>query len=214
MQVLRTVSLAAVAAVQIVQPAIRSEPVLVTSVFDGDTVDVAGIGHVRLLGIDAPELGRGFDTAAPYATEARERLAGLVLRRWIRLEYEGPRNDVYGRKLAYLFLEDGTDVNAVLLRDGLARVSARLPLSRLDELRRAQSDAQAFHRGMWRDAPDPSPATISEAAKSAKTSVKARPKAAGVSKRAPKPKVYKVSAATKRKKKNRSAVSLFGAQRD
>src|ERR1043166_7232379 len=61
MQVLRTVSLAAVAAVQIVQPAIRSEPVLVTSVFDGDTVDVAGIGHVRLLGIDAPELGRGFD---------------------------------------------------------------------------------------------------------------------------------------------------------
>ena len=100
MQVLRTVSLAAVAAVQIVQPAIRSEPVLVTSVFDGDTVDVAGIGHVRLLGIDAPELGRGFDTAAPYATEARERLAGLVLRRWIRLEYEGPRNDAYALLVA------------------------------------------------------------------------------------------------------------------
>ena len=26
---------------------------------DGDTIDVAGIGRVRLLGIDAPEMGAG-----------------------------------------------------------------------------------------------------------------------------------------------------------
>lgn len=202
MQLLRTVSLAAVAAVQILQPSTRSQPVLVTAVFDGDTVDVAGVGHVRLLGIDAPELGRGFDTAAPYASEARERLSALVLRRWIRLEYEGPRDDVYGRKLAYLLLEDGTDVNAVLLREGLARISARLPLSRLDELRRAEGEAQAFHRGMWRDAPAPAPETLDATVRrTAKTSAKARPKPAGVSrsKRTPKPKVY----TTKKKKARR-----------
>lgn len=204
MQLLRTVSLAAVAAIQILQPAVRSDPVLVTAVFDGDTVDVAGVGHVRLLGIDAPELGRGFDTAAPYASEARERLSALVLRRWIRLEYEGPRDDVYGRKLAYLLLEDGTDVNAVLLREGLARVSARLPLARLDELRRAENEAQTFHRGMWHGAPDPTPETLeAAAARSAKTSAKARPKAAGASKRTPKPKVY-----TMKKKKSRRRPGL------
>jgi len=203
MLLLRTVSLAAVVAIQIVQPATSSQPVLVTSVFDGDTVDVAGVGHVRLLGIDAPELGRGFDTAAPFASEARERLSALVLRRWIRLEYEGPREDVYGRKLAYLLLEDGTDVNAVLLRDGLARVSARLPLARLDELRRAESEAKAFHRGMWRDAPDPSPDTLAtEAARSAKTSARARPKAAGVSKKTPRPKVYKTSTKKRKQKED------------
>jgi hypothetical protein len=33
--------------------------------------------------------------------------------------------------------EDGVCVNAALVRDGLARVSARVPLTRLQELQRA-----------------------------------------------------------------------------
>ena len=44
-------------------------------------------------------------------------------------------------------------VDAVLVREGLARVSARVPLARLDELRRAEAEAQAFRRGMWGDTP-------------------------------------------------------------
>jgi len=127
----------------------RSDPVLVRSVIDGDTLDVATFGRVRLLGIDAPEIGRRFDTAAPFSLEARDRLAGLVLRRWVRLEQEGPTLDVYNRRLAYVVLEDGLFVNAALVREGLARVSARLPLARLDELKRAEAEAQAFRRGMW-----------------------------------------------------------------
>jgi endonuclease YncB( thermonuclease family) len=127
----------------------RSESVLVRYVFDGDTIDVATVGRVRLLGIDAPEAGRGRETPAPFAREARARLAALVLRRWVRLEYEGTLTDKYNRRLAYVFTEDGQFVNAVLAREGLARVSARTPLTRLRELERAQADAQAFHRGMW-----------------------------------------------------------------
>jgi endonuclease YncB( thermonuclease family) len=205
MQILRTVSLAAVAAIQILQPATRSEPVLVTTVFDGDTVDIRGVGHVRLLGIDAPEIGHGFDTAAPYGRAARERLADLVLHRWVRLEYEGPRDDMYGRRLAYVLLEDGTVINAVMLREGLARISARVPLSRLDELRRAEADAMAFHRGMWQNVPSNQPDTIesTQVTKSTKTSAKAKPKPAGAAKKTPKPKVYKAPA-EKKKKKNGS----------
>jgi endonuclease YncB( thermonuclease family) len=149
MQILRSFILAAVAAIQISPPPMRSGPVLVTAVFDGDTIDVATIGHVRLLGIDAPEISHGLDTAAPFAREARQRLADLVLRRYVRLEFDGARNDVYGRRLAYLLTEDGTLINAVLLREGLARISARTLLSRLDELRRAEAQAQDFRRGMW-----------------------------------------------------------------
>ena len=70
----------------------------------------------------------------PYSgvrlTAAGEKLAGLVLRRYVRLEYEGPHADVYSRRLAYVILEDGTDVNEVLVREGLARISARLQKSR------------------------------------------------------------------------------------
>jgi micrococcal nuclease len=131
----------------------RSEAVLVRSVFDGDTIDVTSVGRVRLLGIDAPEIGRGFDTPAPFGREARERLTSLVLRRWVRLEQEGVTTDAYNRRLAYVMTEDGQFVNAVLVREGLARVSARTPLTRLRELQRAEADAQAFRRGMWGASP-------------------------------------------------------------
>ncbi|PYR40577.1 MAG: hypothetical protein DMF93_10695 [Acidobacteria bacterium] len=133
--------------------ATRSDPLLVRAVVDGDTIDVAALGRVRLLGIDAPEIGRGFDTSAPFAREARDRLSALVLHRWVRLEQEGAAFDVYDRRLAYVLTEDGTFVNAALVREGLARVSARMPLSRLAELQRAESEAQAFRRGMWGAAP-------------------------------------------------------------
>jgi micrococcal nuclease len=156
MQILITVVVAAVAAIQtpsIPSRPMRSESVLVRSVIDGDTIDVATVGRVRLLGIDAPEIGRGFDTSAPFAREARERLAQLVFHRWVRLEQEGATRDVYNRHLAYVMTEDGLCVNAALVRDGLARVSARLPLTRLPELRHAEAEARAFRRGMWGSAP-------------------------------------------------------------
>ena len=129
--------------------ALHSDPVLVRSVLDGDTIDVAGVGRVRLLGIDAPELAHGHDTAAPFAYEAREKLIELVLHRWVRLEADAERLDGYNRHLAYVVREDGLFVNAALLREGLARVTARVPLTRLSELRRAEADAQASRRGMW-----------------------------------------------------------------
>lgn len=152
MQNLITSLVIAAAAIQTPAPTARitrSDPVLVRAVIDGDTIDVATIGRVRLLGIDAPELGRSFDTPAPFAREARERLTSLVSGRWVRLEWDGPAVDTYNRRLAYVVREDGVFVNAALVRDGLARITARLPLSRLEELQRAEREAQAFRRGMW-----------------------------------------------------------------
>src|SRR4051812_15865014 len=156
MQILIAAALTAVAAIQTSSLAgrvTRTDPVLVRAVVDGDTIDVALFGRVRLLGIDAPELGRGFDTSAPFGREARDRLTQLVLHRWVRLEQEGAALDIYNRHLAYVMTEDGQCVNAVLVRDGLARVSARVPLTRLAELQRAEAEAQAFRRGMWGSAP-------------------------------------------------------------
>ena len=103
--------------------------------------------------LEAAAHGRGFDTAAPFGREAQVRLASLVLHRWIRLEQEGPAIDTYNRHLAYVMTEDGVCINAALVREGLARISARLPLSRLDEFRRAEAEAQRFRRGMWGGAP-------------------------------------------------------------
>ena len=161
MQILRTLVACAVAASQTFSfgPRLhRSELVLVKSVIDGDTISVTTFGRVRLLGIDAPETSHGLDTSAPFGNEARDKLARLILNRWIRLESEGPTLDIYNRRLAYAVTEDGQCINTVLVREGLARVSAREPLARLDELKRAEVEAQRFRRGMWGSTPPiPSP---------------------------------------------------------
>ena len=132
----------------------QSAPVLVRAVIDGDTIDVATYGRVRLLGIDAPEIGGPFERPAPFALEARDELQTLVLNRFARFECDlVAENDKYGRRLAYVVLETGEFINARLVRDGLARVSARRRLRRLDELRSAEREAQQRRRGMWGDTP-------------------------------------------------------------
>jgi micrococcal nuclease len=156
MQILPTVLVATVAITQAIpfgsRPR-RSEAVAVTAVTDGDTITVTKYGHVRLLGIKAPELGGGSTTSAPFAQEARDRLSELVLRRWVRLEHDGGMFDEHRRQPAYVFREDGAFINAALLRDGLARMTGRAALTRLDELTRAEAEARSFHRGMWGSAP-------------------------------------------------------------
>lgn len=87
---------------------------VVTSVVDGDTLDVEGVGRVRLVGIDTPEVGEcGYD-------EARERLSDLVLGEPVTLVTAGVDDrDRYDRLLRYVDV-DGADAGLVLLDEGLA----------------------------------------------------------------------------------------------
>jgi endonuclease YncB( thermonuclease family) len=123
---------------------VRSEPVLVRAVVNGNTIDVASVGHVRLLGIVAPSLGGRSKSGEPFATESRDRLAGVLVNRWIRLEHEAGEG-----KAAYVMTEDGVFINALMVREGLARVAGRSSLARFDELKNAEHDAQFARRGMW-----------------------------------------------------------------
>jgi endonuclease YncB( thermonuclease family) len=119
---------------------VSADSVLVRSIVDGETIDVAGIGHVHLLGIDAPAHGHA---AGPLA---RETLTQLVWRRWVRLEFEpGARS----RRQAYVVREDGLFVNAAMLREGLARVTDHASLTRRAELERAEAEARSSRRGIW-----------------------------------------------------------------
>lgn len=131
---------------------VRSDPVLVRAVVNGNTITVTTVGRVRLLGITAPETGHAPATPAPFAQEARARLATLVLNRWVRLEFD-ERAGAYNPHSAYVMTEDGQFVNALLVRDGFARVSARAPLSRLEELKRAEREAEQARRGIWGGTP-------------------------------------------------------------
>ncbi len=122
----------------------------VSVVIDGDSIVLNSGEHVRYLGIDAPELPHRDEPADCYGEQARDANRNWVMDRTIRLEYDREKRDGYGRLLAYVWLPDGTCVNAAMLRGGFAWL--RIPpvgLNRLAEFREAQREALHQRRGMW-----------------------------------------------------------------
>jgi micrococcal nuclease len=131
----------------------RGARVPVTDVVDGDTVHV-GRGWrrtiVRLIGVDAPETVHPEKAVEFYGLEASEFTGKLLTAKWVRLEFEsGDQIDVYGRLLAYIFLEDGTLFNRDLVHHGYARAYTRFPFRYQEEFRLAEIEARNAGQGLW-----------------------------------------------------------------
>lgn len=123
----------------------------VVKVFDGDTVQLEGNITVRYLGIDAPEIAHDNNPPDCYGDEAKIKNASLVLGKKIKLQYdENEKLDRYGRLLAYVFLENGTLVNELLVSEGYAFVLRGAGgFSRLESFLNAQRSAIKNKRGLW-----------------------------------------------------------------
>lgn len=126
------------------------ERVLVERVIDGDTVVLEGGTRVRLLGLDAPELGRNGEEPEYYGPEAKIFLEAIIAEagRLVLLTFEPVRYDRYGRTLAYLWDGDRF-LNEVLLCEGYARFHAGDAVRWRERLRLAEAEARAAQRGLW-----------------------------------------------------------------
>lgn len=128
---------------------------IVEKVIDGDTFWLDDGSdeplRVRLIGIDAPE-SRDFGTKVKeyYGEEAKEYLKKLIEGKKVRLEYDVEPFDQYDRTLAYVYLKDGTFVNAEMIRNGYATVLIIPPNVRysLTFLRLAR-EARKKKAGLW-----------------------------------------------------------------
>ena len=128
----------------------------VTRVADGDTIGVSIDGRdeeVRLIGIDTPETVDPDEPVQCFGPQASAFTHGLLEGRRVDLELGVEHRDVYGRLLAYVYL-DGRLVNAMLARRGLARTltiapnDARAPL-----FQRLTAAASEDGRGLWGSCP-------------------------------------------------------------
>lgn len=122
---------------------------LVTRVVDGDTVDVERIGRIRLIGVDTPETVDPRRPVQYFGKEASDFLKKMLAGQRVRLEYDQQRKDAYNRTLAYLFLPDGTLVNAEIIRQGYGFALTRFPFKRMEEFRRLEREAREAGRGLW-----------------------------------------------------------------
>jgi micrococcal nuclease len=122
----------------------------VTSVVDGDTLHARVGGRdekVRLIGIDAPEVGA---CDAAKATALARRLAqGRTLT--LVSDPTQATHDRYGRLLAYAVLPDGRDVGYQELARGYARIYVyNRPFRRLAMYRRGEQVGRTRVDSIWR----------------------------------------------------------------
>jgi micrococcal nuclease len=128
----------------------------VQRVVDGDTL-VLGTGErVRLIGVDTPESVRPNTPVQRFGKEASDFTRRLVEGKRVRLEYDQANaarghkdNTQQKRTLAYVFLEDGTLLNAEIIKQGYGHTLTRYPFSRMEEFRRLEGEAREQRRGLW-----------------------------------------------------------------
>lgn len=133
----------------------------VTWVYDGDTIEVSGLGKVRLIGIDCPEeldsarddyfarQGIPDNILRRTAKQALAYTIGRVKGNSVRLKFDSERRDRHGRILAYVYLLDGRFLNQLLLDEGLAVVYRRFDFRFKKEFLAAEAAAREGRKGMW-----------------------------------------------------------------
>ena len=121
----------------------------VVGVLDGDTIEVLNQGRsqrVRLSEIDSPEKNQ------PFGKKAKQYTSEMVFGKDVTVQSSG--KDKYGRTLGEVYLQNGTNVNHELVRQGMAWQYRQY--SNSSRLRGLESEARQEKRGLWREA-DPTP---------------------------------------------------------
>lgn len=132
--------------------------VRVTSVIDGDTIEIEGGKKVRYIGIDTPETKHPTKGVQCYGLEASQKNMELVDGKLIRMQKDVSETDRYGRLLRYVWLvnENATDsaglfVNDYLVREGYAVASTFPPdVMYSRQFIEAARVAREGNKGLWK----------------------------------------------------------------
>lgn len=137
--------------------------IYVKRVVDGDTLLLENGERVRLIGIDTPEMheseklyrdsrrtGEDVRTIQALGRRAYEFTRKLVEGKRVHLEFDVEKRDRYSRLLAYVYLPDGTFVNAEIVRQGYASLMTFPPnVKYVNLFTKLYQEARLGHRGLW-----------------------------------------------------------------
>jgi len=132
---------------------------VVSKAADGAAVEVLPIGEqhpaaetVRLIGVNIPAPGgEGGEQSLQLGKAAAGSILEQLEGKTVGIEIDMTKRDPEDRVPAYLYLDDGTMVNAMLIAEGYALAEAVPPDLRWTELFQSlQSDARMNGRGIWK----------------------------------------------------------------
>ena len=122
----------------------------VKRVIDGDTLLLINGERVRLIGVDTPETKHPQKPVEYFGREAYLFTKEMVDGKEARFEFDRQKRDRYGRLLAYVYLLDGTFLNAEIIKQGYGFAYTRFPFKYLEEFRRYEREARENRKGLWR----------------------------------------------------------------
>jgi micrococcal nuclease len=126
----------------------------VTRLLRADTLEVEGIGLVRMIGIETPDGKTPKEIYGKFGQNAVSFVEKTALKQDVRLEFD-PANtarahkDDSGQILAYVYTRDGTLLNNELLREGLAFMHPLEEFKMSSDFRAVERDAMQSQRGVW-----------------------------------------------------------------
>lgn len=119
---------------------------------DGDTILLENGEKVRYIGVNTPESVDPRQPVECFGKEASAFNRDLVEGKRVRLERDTSDRDKYGRLLRFVYLEDGTLVNEILVREGYAFVATYPPdIAKQEIFRSAEKLARDEKRGLWNE---------------------------------------------------------------
>src|SRR4030043_1185679 len=118
--------------------------------YEEDTLLLTNGEYVRLIGIGIPETKPPEKPVEYSGREARLFTKKMVEGKEVRLEYDQTRRDRYSRILAYVYLMDGTFLNAEIIKQGYGFAYTKYPFKYMEEFRGFEREAREVKRGLWR----------------------------------------------------------------
>lgn len=129
----------------------------VLRVVDGDTlaVEIDGKQEVlRLMGINTPETVDPRKPVECFGKEASDKAKEILTGKKVSLENDASQGerDKYNRLLRYVFLEDDTNFNKLMIEEGYAyEYTYNIPYKYQVDFKVAQQKAQEGKKGLWAD---------------------------------------------------------------
>ncbi len=126
----------------------------VTEFVDGDTIAVnmdGSIEKVRFIGVDTPETHKPNSPVQCFGEAAAQFTKDLLAAKAVRLEAD-PTNsnrDRYNRLLRYVYLPDGTLVNAEIIKQGYGFAYVSFPFTKMEEFKSFEAAARENNLGLW-----------------------------------------------------------------